>query len=195
LIENVNFGDNGLRDEVLVRLTFECGLRAQECAGLQWKRHILTASGKVGAYLRITSDIAKGENNRIVEREIPISSRLKRALENLRARRPEDQFVIYALANHRKFTNGWKNRAPKGACDPNALAQYVRRLYAAHSYKGMTSHSGRRTFITVAGRTANKHGASIRDVQLLAGHRSLETTASYIEPSEHANKLVEGLYE
>ena len=54
-----------------------------------------------------------------------------------------------------------------------------------------TQKDGRRTFITRAARLVHKVGGSLRDVQLLAGHRSIQTTQRYIDgDSDAQRKLV-----
>ena len=64
---------------------------------------------------------------------------------------------------------------------PIAIVCWFARAYRAIGLTGCSSHSGRRTFITRAARLVHKAGASLRDVQLLAGHRSLLTTQRYID--------------
>jgi hypothetical protein len=52
------------------------------------------------------------------------------------------------------------------------------RLYRTFGMTGCSSHSGRRSFITRAVRKVSEVGGSIRDVQQLAGHVSMQTTLS-----------------
>src|SRR2546430_1392848 len=59
--------------------------------------------------------------------------------------------------------------------------------------EGCSSHSGRRTFITRAARLVHKAGGSLRDVQLLAGHRSIQTTQRYIDGDTDAQRKLVSL--
>ena len=74
---------------------------------------------------------------------------------------------------------------------PLSIVVWFNRAYAALGLSGCSSHSGRRTFITRAARLVHKAGGSLRDVQLLAGHRSIQTTQAYIDgDSDVQRKLV-----
>jgi integrase len=64
------------------------------------------------------------------------------------------------------------------------------RAYRAVNLDGCSSHSGRRTFITRAARLVHKAGGSLRDVQLLAGHRSIQTTQGYIDGDSDAQRAL-----
>jgi integrase/recombinase XerD len=55
-------------------------------------------------------------------------------------------------------------------------------LFEELGFEGVCSSlSGRRSFITVAARNIHRSGCSLWDVQLLAGHRSIETTERYVD--------------
>ena len=62
--------------------------------------------------------------------------------------------------------------------------------YRALGFSGASSHSGRRTAITLWARRISTVGGSLRDVQLLAGHSALGTTQRYIEGSDEAKRRV-----
>lgn len=185
VLDHVQSGSNPERDTVLVLLSFGCGLRAQEIAGIKWKRNVLDAEGKIADMVHVTRDIGK----RTEERVIPLHPDLKVALRKLRQLRQHDVHVVYSLKKPYKTSERAKN-LNRGECDANTIVQYLRRLYAVCGFEGCTSHSGRRTFITNAARRCNEAGASIRDVQTMAGHKSLETTAMYIEASDQQKRLV-----
>jgi integrase len=168
-----------LRLEAILRLSFEAGLRAREIAGLRWDVNVLNAEGRVGQTIHITHNIGK----RSVERVLPLAPKLAVVLRRLYEVTPNTDFVVFRLDT------------PKtGALTPNAVVQLVKRFFLSAGFLGCTSHSGRRSFITSAARKANLHGASLKDVQELAGHKHLQTTEKYIEPSEQQRKLVSVLF-
>ena len=63
----------------------------------------------------------------------------------------------------------------------NACVQWFHRLYAGLGFDGASSHSGRRTLITRLAKTIVAAGGTLRDVQMLAGHSTLNMTAAYID--------------
>ena len=72
-----------------------------------------------------------------------------------------------------------------------SIVVWFNRAYGYLGLDGCSSHSGRRTFITRAARLVHEAGGSLRDVQLLAGHRSIQTTQRYIDgDTEAQRKLV-----
>ena len=63
----------------------------------------------------------------------------------------------------------------------NGLCQRFLQLYDEAGLDKITSHSGRRTFITGL---AHK-GVNVRVLAALAGHRNIATTQRYIELNDH----------
>jgi len=79
-----------------------------------------------------------------------------------------------------------------GPLTASSVTKWFFHLYRDVGMTGCSSHSGRRTFITRAARKVGEVGGSVRDVQQLAGHASLQTTQRYIEgDTEAKRKLVQ----
>lgn len=76
---------------------------------------------------------------------------------------------------------------------PSALAMHMKRRFEEFGFVGCTSHSGRATFITELARRANEFGCSLADVQRIAGHKHLSSTAKYLRHSERGRELVHAL--
>jgi integrase len=76
---------------------------------------------------------------------------------------------------------------------PLSIVIWFSRRYSELGLEGCSSHSGRRTFITRAARLVHKAGGSLRDVQLLAGHRSIQTTQRYIDGDSDAQRRLVSL--
>jgi len=150
------------RDRVIVLLSAKAGLRACEIARLDWSM-VLDARGEIGLILCIEDRIAKKRNGR----RIPLHPELRQALRRLKA----EQGGVGAVIPSQRG----------GHMQPNSIVNWFVALFRMLELNGCSSHSGRRTFITGAARNVGRTGGSLRDVQLLAGHRSIETTQRYIE--------------
>lgn len=171
LMTSVASRRHGLRDRALVTLSFKAGLRACEMAGLDWSM-VLGPDGRIGDSLQIAGDIAKNGRGR----RVPLHPDLKTALLKLHGRqdRPRRGPVI---------------RSQQGDhMTPKSVVNLFRELYRGVGLDGCSSHSGRRTFITRAARAVARAGGSLRDVQELAGHRSLNMTERYIEGDRDAQR-------
>lgn len=167
------------RDRVIVLLSVRAGLRAGEIAGLTWSM-VLTDRGRVGDVIDVHSSIAKKGSGR----RVPIHPELKRALIQLKRHGLRSD----ALA-HRPVVVS----ARDGPMRANSIVNWFVALYAELGLEGCSSHSGRRTFITNAARKAHRAGASLRDVQILAGHRSIEMTQGYIDGDTAAQRKLVNL--
>jgi integrase/recombinase XerD len=145
-----------------VLLSAKAGLRACEIARLDWSM-VLDARGEVGSVLCIEDRIAKKRGGR----RIPLHPDLRRALKRLKDQTGAVGPVIPSQRG--------------GHMRPNSIVNWYVTLFRALEVDGCSSHSGRRAFITGAARNVGRTGGSLRDVQLLAGHQSIETTQRYIE--------------
>lgn len=174
MLAQVGAGRSPNRDRVIVLLSVKAGLRACEIAGLDWSM-VLDAHGCVGASLDVRTTIAKGQSGR----RIPVHPDLGRALKVLLKETGGIGPVV-------RSARGGHMRA-------NSIVNWFVALYAELGFEGCSSHSGRRSFITSAARNVAKVGCSLRDVQMLAGHRSIETTQRYIEGDSAAQRRLVGL--
>lgn len=154
---------NNPRHAAMLELSLSAGLRAHEIAGLDW-----TAVDVATGTLRLTH--TKGDTFRAV----PISAALRAALTSYGVKASGPVFP--------------SRRDETQATDANAVTVWFHRLFADLGFKGASSHSGRRTFVTNAARKVSMAGGSLRDVQALAGHADLRTTALYIDTDGDAQR-------
>ncbi|UPJ74097.1 site-specific integrase [Bradyrhizobium sp. 187] len=163
-----------LRNRLIVLLSVKAGLRAAEIAKLTWAM-LLDPSGEVGSTLEVRDEIAKKRSGR----SIPIHPELRQALVEVRR----------LSRGHGPLIRSERG----GAMTPMSIVVWFSRAYEELGFEGCSSHSGRRTFITRAARSVHKAGGSLRDVQLLAGHRSIQTTQRYIDGDSDAQRRLVSL--
>lgn len=162
------------RDKVFLLLSCKAGLRAREVALIPWSA-VTNGEGEIIREIHINSEVAKGKR----ERTIPVHDDLFKALCTLRKLRPGDERIAYSVKGGHKYMT------------PNAMVQYFRRYYAKLGFEGLSSHSGRRTFITNLARSCNMVGCSLMDVQRVAGHARVSTTESYVAYSSRTPEMIE----
>jgi integrase len=163
------------RDRVMVLLSVKAGLRAKEIAMVTWGM-VTDAEGDVGDTLHLVNGASKGKNG---GRTVPLNNELREALVALKATRNAPEAVDRIIHSERDI-----------GMSPAAVQVWFHRLYDGLGFKGASSHSGRRTFVTRCAKKIIEAGGSLRDVQELAGHASLATTQRYIQGDSDAKRRV-----
>jgi len=174
---------NGLRNETIFLFSVKGGLRAKEISQLSWKE-VCDSGDEVSDHIRLTDRSSKGKSGRI----IPLNKDLRRNLTELL----DNQRKTYRSFNIETSFIVRTERSPFTTSQTvvNMFYGWYRRL----GLLGCSSHSGRRTFITETSKKISLVGGSLRDIQMMAGHKSLQTTQRYIEgDSDSQRKVVDML--
>jgi len=158
-----------LRNRVLVLFAAKAGLRAGEIANLTWDM-VVDPTGDISSVIELRDHAAKNGSGRL----IPAHAELRKALAAYRSLSTGSGPVVRSERG--------------GAMTPLSIVVWFNRAFRNIGLHGCSSHSGRRTFITRAARLVHKAGGSLRDVQLLAGHRSIQTTQRYIDCDTDAQR-------
>ncbi len=171
---------NPERDTAIFMLSIKAGLRAKEIASVRWSM-ITDPEGHVADAMELQDSASKGNGGRTIPLHKDLRAALVRLKDHAEARRAAIGHTLDLSANVVTSERGEH-------LGPNSVAHWFKRLYRALGFDGCSSHSGRRTFITRAARKASEAGGSLRDVQQLAGHASLQTTQRYVEGSTDAKR-------
>jgi len=170
---------NGLRNETIFLLSVKGGLRSKEISQLSWKE-VCDSDGKVSDHINLTNRSSKGLSGRT----IPINKDLRNNLielldEQRRLFRSFDLNTSFVIRTERSpFTTS------------QTIVNMFQSWYGKLGLLGCSSHSGRRTFITETSKRISLVGGSLRDIQMMVGHRSLQTTQRYIEGDSESQKKV-----
>ena len=169
---------HGLRNVLLLHLSFFLGLRSKEMASL-----IIGDLMDVNGDLKEEVTLKRHQTKRGKQRRFYITNdKLKK--------------VILQYLNTRKGVDGnWdlnapliKNQMPSGKFSSASLQQCFKKMYDSVGIDA-SSHSGRRSFCT----NLSENGISITNLQTLMGHQSISTTALYInENPKILGKISEG---
>lgn len=170
LLKQAALGRYPQRDRVMVLLSIKAGLRAGEIAKLTWPM-VLDPQGRISDRIELHDRAAKKGSGRT----IPMHPDLRAGLVRLRKAMGDDGSAVIRSERGRPML-------------PGSVVNWFATTYRALGFEGCSSHSGRRTFITSAAKLVSKAGGSLRDVQQLAGHRSIDMTQRYIEGDTQAKR-------
>ena len=162
LLTHINSRKHAARNRSMMLLTHWAGLRIGEVACLRWS-DVTNSDGQVKDEIRLLPDMTKGRHARTVF----VSAKLRAELQ---------AYADQAMCVDRSYPFFASQKSVRAGFSANSLSQTFALLYAGAGLEGASSHSGRRTFLT---NLANK-GTAIHLLKTLAGHRSIQTTATYL---------------
>ena len=162
---------HAVRNRVVFLLSVKAGLRAKEIASLTWAM-VTDANGEIGDAVSLQDKASKGKSGGIVW----MNKGLKAALVDLREQGLRGDFVITTE----------RSKAASAQSIVNMLWCWYRDL----GFDGCSSHSGKRTLITIAARRISAVVGSMHDVQLLARHSSPNMTMRYVDADAEAMRRV-----
>ena len=161
-----------------IALLFCCqskqGYAPAKSRNLTWPM-VVDPSGEIAPYIELHDVAAKMRSGR----RVPLHNDLREALARAREVSDSRRHVVYSERG--------------GGLTPSSIVNWFSGAYRHLGLAGCSSHSGRRTFITRAARLVHKAGGSLRDVQILAGHRSIQTTQRYIDGDTDAQRRLVAL--
>jgi len=164
------------RDRVMILLSVKAGLRAGEIAKLSWSM-VLDADGRLGHRIELHDSVAKKRSGRT----IPLHPELRRALLLLRRKTGEHDAVI---RSERGGSRGMR---------PSSVVNWFARLYRELDSRAAHRTRGAAPLSPMPPGSCSRRAAALRDVQQLAGHRSIEHTQAYIDGDTCAKRRLVNL--
>ena len=168
----------GLRDQTIFYFSVKSGLRSKEISNLKWSM-VMNSDGSVGDYLNLPNSSSKGKSGRIVPLNKDLKKNLIQMLKENQTFKDFDPSISSIIRTERSKST-----------TPQSVVNMFQRWYGKLGLIGCSSHSGRRTFITETAKKISMVGGSLRDIQMMVGHVSLQTTQRYIESDSECQRKV-----
>ena len=169
---------NGLRNETIFLLSVKSGLRSKEISLLSWKM-VCKSDGTIDDYINLPNSSSKGNSGRVIPLHKDIKFNLQIMLMEHKGLFGFDINKSFIVRTERTpFTTS------------QSIVNMFQSWYGRLGLIGCSSHSGRRTFITETSKKISLVGGSLRDVQMMVGHSSLQTTQRYIEGDSQSQRKV-----
>lgn len=168
--------NKGLRDYTMALLMLDAGLRVSEVSKLLVTD--LIVEGQSVTNLRVSKEIAKLHRERIV----PISARLKQAIQHMWK-------FVWSHDHPGRVLFAFSSTSTSVPLSPRQIQRIIKAAAIQSIGRPTHPHALRHTFATRLMRTTN-----IRIVQKLLGHASIQSTQIYTHPnSEDLTQAIKSL--
>ena len=169
---------NGLRNQTIFLLSVKAGLRSKEISELKWSE-VLNSAFELDEVISLTNKTSKGNSGRL----IPIHKSIKTNLiEMLNVEKKKSNFD--------PSTQTIIKTERKSSTSSQSIVNMFHTWYKRLGLIGCSSHSGRRTFVTETAKRISLVGGSLKDIQMMVGHSSLQTTQMYIDGNTQSQRKV-----
>ena len=169
---------NGLRNQTIFLLSVKAGLRSKEISELKWSE-VLNSAFELDEVISLTNKTSKGNSGRLIPIHKSIKTNLIEMLKEEKKKSNFDPSTQTIIKTERKSSTSSQSIV-------NMFQTWYKRL----GLIGCSSHSGRRTFVTETAKRISLVGGSLKDIQMMVGHSSLQTTQMYIDGNTQSQRKV-----
>lgn len=166
MLQHVQRTSYAARNRCMLMLSWLAGMRVGEIAALDFG-DIVQPNGTIRDQIQLRADQTKGDQARTVLINSQLKAELDRYVKTIDQKVDPKRPLISSKTGKRFSANG--------------LCQRFLQLYDHAGLDKVTSHSGRRTFIT----TLAHKGVNVRVLAAISGHRNIATTQRYIELNDN----------
>lgn len=166
-----------IRDRAMILMQYYAGMRIGETVATK-VGDVVATDGTIKHEIRLTAEQTKGK----YARTVILSEKLrKELLAYLQHRYATKQLMLISAAELKKPLFATQKREGFNA---NTGAYHINMLYKAAGLMNCSSHSGRRSYLTLL----SSKSVPLKVLMELAGHRQAQTTMRYVDVTADMKK-------
>ncbi len=151
-----------LRDIAILQVSYRCGLRAMEIAGLQL-RDLVNKNGEINKHIPLRKKTTKGSRGGVAYFTQPdVRIALEEYIVEIRSKISTKHDNVFISQKGTPFA-------------PGTMSRLFGTLYNKAGMEGCTGHTGRRSLA----RNLNAQNVSVYNIQKILRHSSIETTVNH----------------
>tara|TARA_E500000331_G_C17221158_1_gene698165 strand:- start:895 stop:1491 length:597 start_codon:yes stop_codon:yes gene_type:complete len=146
----------------LLQVSYRCGLRAMEIAGLNL-RDLMTSNGDINKHIPLRKKTTKGSRGGVAFFTHPeVRAALLEYIVEVRSSISTKYDNVFISRKHTPFT-------------PSSMSRLFTKIYVDAGYEGCTGHSGRKSLA----HNLNAENVSVYNIQKILRHASITTTVNH----------------